>query len=269
MCLELNALRVTQHQPCNPVADTAGVSARIGGGANDGQADERGSARRAACGVLTLDEIRAGLARPGKSQKGLAAALGVDNSQISRLLAGRRTLRAHEVPQILAYLESHAVAGPGRGRTAMPEVVQIGGDRLAMLPVYDAAASAGPGLEAEDGGPVQRVAFRADWLRQMTRADLSQLAVLTVDGDSMEPTLRQGDNVLIDTSQNRPGRRDGIYVIRTDGGLQVKRVAAHPITGRITIISDNREHYPTFADLRPEEVAVIGRVLWLGRQIGM
>jgi phage repressor protein C with HTH and peptisase S24 domain len=220
--------------------------------------------------VLSLDEIRAGLARPGKSQKGLAAALGVDNSQISRLLAGKRVLRAHEVPLILAYLESRAAApGPGRGRTAMPEVVQIGGDRLAMLPVYDAAASAGPGLEPEDGAPVRRMAFRADWLRQVTRADLSELAVLTVDGDSMEPTLRQGDTVLIDTSQNRPGRRDGIYVIRTDGGLQVKRVVAHPTTGRVTVISDNREHYPTFADLAPEEVAVIGRVLWLGRQIGM
>ena len=152
----------------------------------------------------------------------------------------------------------------------MPEVVQIGGDRLAMLPVYDAAASAGPGLEAEDGGPIHRIAFRADWLRQVTRGDLSQLAVITVDGDSMEPTLRQGDNVLVDLSQNRPGRKDGIYVLRTDGGfLQVKRLVVHPTTGRVTIISDNKEHYPTFTDLPAEGIAVIGRVIWLGRQIGM
>ena len=219
--------------------------------------------------MLTLDEIREGLARPGKSQRGLAAALGVDNSQVSRLLAGRRTLRAHEVPLILAYIESNSSLPPARGRTAVPEVVQIGGDRFAMLPVYDAAASAGPGTEAEDAAPIYRLAFRADWLRRVTRADLSELAVITVDGDSMEPTLRQGDNVLVDLSQNRPGRKDGIYVLRTDGGLQVKRVAVHPISGRVTIISDNREHYPSFTDLPPEEVAVLGRVIWLGRQIGM
>ncbi|MCZ8147580.1 MAG: helix-turn-helix transcriptional regulator [Roseomonas sp.] len=219
--------------------------------------------------MLTVEEIRAGLAQPGKSQKGLAAALGVDNSQISRLLAGKRSLRVHEVPLILAYLESNAAGPIIRGKTAMPEVVQIGGDRFAMLPVYDTAASAGPGVEAEDAAPVYRLAFRADWLRRVTRADLSQLAVITVDGDSMEPTLRQGDNVLVDLSQNRPGRKDGIYVLRTEGGLQVKRVAVHPITGRVTIISDNREYYPSFTDLAPEGIAVLGRVIWLGRQIGV
>lgn len=219
--------------------------------------------------MLTIEEIREGLSRPGKTQRGLAAALGVDNSQISRLLTGKRALRAHEVPLILAYLESNGPPPEGRSRTAAPELVQIGGDRFAMLPVYDAAASAGPGLEAEDGAPLYRVAFRADWLRRVTRADLSQLAVIAVDGDSMEPTLRQGDNVLIDLSQTRPGRKDGIYVLRTDGGLQVKRVVVHPTTGRVTIISDNKEHYPTFADLPPDDIAVVGRVIWLGRQIGM
>ncbi|MBX9750288.1 MAG: hypothetical protein K5Q68_11950, partial [Roseococcus sp.] len=71
-----------------------------------------------------------------------------------------------------------------------------------------------------------------------------------------------------DMGQQRPQQKDGIYVIRTDGWLQVKRVAAHPVTGRITIISDNKEYYPPFADLPPEDVAVIGRVLWLGRHLG-
>jgi phage repressor protein C with HTH and peptisase S24 domain len=48
----------------------------------------------------------------------------------------------------------------------------------------------------------------------------------------------------------------------------VKRVAANPVTGRITVISDNKELYPNFADLRPDEISVIGRVVWLGRQVG-
>jgi phage repressor protein C with HTH and peptisase S24 domain len=218
--------------------------------------------------MLTIEQIREGLTKPGKTQKGLAAALGVDNSQISRLLTGRRQLRAHEVPLILAYLEAEGGAGAGRSRTAMPEVVQIGGDRFAMLPVYEAAVSAGPGLEPEDGSPISRIAFRTDWLRTIARGNIGDLVVLTVDGDSMEPTLRQGDSVLVDLSQRRPQQKDGIYVIRTDGGLQVKRVASNPVTGRITVISDNREHYPSFADLRPDEVTVLGRVLWLGRQVG-
>ena len=51
--------------------------------------------------MLTIDDIREGLSRPGKTQKGLAAALGLDNSQVSRLLAGKRNLRANEIPIIL------------------------------------------------------------------------------------------------------------------------------------------------------------------------
>ncbi len=68
-------------------------------------------------------------------------------------------------------------------------------------------------------------------------------------------------------SQQRAQQRDGIYVIRTDGGLQVKRVASNPVTGRITIISDNKDLYPPFTDLLPDQVTVLGRVLWLGRQV--
>jgi phage repressor protein C with HTH and peptisase S24 domain len=49
----------------------------------------------------------------------------------------------------------------------------------------------------------------------------------------------------------------------------VKRVAANPTNGRISVISDNRELYPSFADLSPDEIRVIGRVIWLGRQVGM
>lgn len=217
--------------------------------------------------MLTIEQIREGLSQPGKSQKGLAAALGVDNSQISRLLSGRRQLRAHEIPTILAYLESEVGAGHGRSRTAMPEIVQIGGDRFAMLPVYETAVSAGPGHEAEDGAPITRIAFRTEWLRQIARGGINDLVVLTVDGDSMEPTLRQGDSVLVDMSQQRAQQQDGIYVIRTDGGLQVKRVASNPVTGRITIISDNKDFYPPFTDLLPDQVTVLGRVLWLGRQV--
>lgn len=218
--------------------------------------------------MLTLEEIREGLAQPGKSQKGLAAAMGVDESTVSRLLSGKRPMRAHEIPVILGYLEAGSAAAAGRAGS-MPEIVQIGGDRFAMLPVYDAMVSAGPGAEAEETPPSYRIAFRMDWLRRVARGNLGDLVVLTVDGDSMEPTLRQGDSVLVDMGQRRPSQKDGIYVIRTDGGLQVKRVAVNPTSGRISVISDNRELYPAFPDLPSDAIHVIGRVIWLGRQVGM
>jgi hypothetical protein len=49
--------------------------------------------------------IRDRLARPGKTQRGLATALGLDPSAVSRLLTGQRQLRAAELPVVSAYLE--------------------------------------------------------------------------------------------------------------------------------------------------------------------
>ena len=57
-------------------------------------------------GAMELDWIRDGLAKPGKTQRGLATSLGVDPSAISRLLAGTRQLRAAELPVVAAYLDS-------------------------------------------------------------------------------------------------------------------------------------------------------------------
>ena len=73
--------------------------------------------------------------------------------------------------------------------------------------------------------------------------------------------------MLVDFGQIRPQRKDGIYVIRTDGGLQVKRLQVEVAAGKLTILSDNKQYEPQ-RNVRPEDVAVVGRVIWLGRQIG-
>lgn len=52
-----------------------------------------------------LDWIRKGLAKPGKSQSGLARHLGIAHPQITQLLKGDRRLKVDEVPRIAEYLE--------------------------------------------------------------------------------------------------------------------------------------------------------------------
>jgi phage repressor protein C with HTH and peptisase S24 domain len=146
-----------------------------------------------------------------------------------------------------------------------PHIIDVGTDTFALVPVYDARASAGPGRIGSDD-IINRIAFRSDWLRTVTRAPVEDLAVLTVDGDSMEPTLRHNDTVLIDLTQRNLVGREGIYVIRIDEWLQVKRVAANPVERTISLGSDNPA-YPTFPGLRPQDIDVLGRVIWLGRQV--
>ena len=53
---------------------------------------------------MDIEEIKEGLKLPGKSRVGLAVALAVDVSQISRLLNGKRHLKVCELPKIREYL---------------------------------------------------------------------------------------------------------------------------------------------------------------------
>ncbi len=82
----------------------------------------------------------------------------------------------------------------------------------------------------------------------------------------MYPTLADGDDIMVDRSTAGMEVADGIYVLRRDDTLMVKRVAVHPGSHRLTISSDNGA-YPTWPDCPRDSVDVIGRVVWAGRKI--
>ena len=124
------------------------------------------------------------------------------------------------------------------------------------VPRLPLGASAGPGALALEELPIGAFRFSARWLREQG-LDPRMLSAIRVEGDSMEGTLRDGDEILVDRSP-RP-LRDGIHVVRTGEALLVKRVdLGRP--GTITLVSDNPAYRPI--ELSPEEVQVIGRVVW-------
>ena len=124
------------------------------------------------------------------------------------------------------------------------------------VPRLPLGASAGPGALALDELPVGAFRFSARWLREQG-LDPAQLSAIRVEGDSMEATLRDGDEILVDRAV-RP-LRDGIHVVRTGDALMVKRLdLARP--GTIALVSDNPA-YRTI-ELSPDEVQVTGRVVW-------
>lgn len=86
-----------------------------------------------------------------------------------------------------------------------------------------------------------------------------------VSGDSMAPTVHDGDLVLIDIATDR-SPRDGIHLIDSDGMLLVKRLSVHPVTRRIAVTSDNAA-YPSFPDCDPAGINIVGRVIWFGRRL--
>jgi phage repressor protein C with HTH and peptisase S24 domain len=60
-----------------------------------------------------------------------------------------------------------------------------------------------------------------------------------VEGDSMAPTLNAGDDILVDLGAASGRLRDGIYVLRIDDAVVVKRLALNPTGRRVTVQSDN------------------------------
>ena len=110
------------------------------------------------------------------------------------------------------------------------------------------------------------IAFDPKWLRQLCAGGTSHLSFIRVQGDSMSPTLADGDDILVDGADGANRLRDGIYVLRRDDSLMVKRLAVNPFAGRVTLRSDNAA-YPEWKDVEMSTLNIIGRVVWAGRRL--
>ncbi|MCF6330957.1 MAG: helix-turn-helix domain-containing protein [Sulfurimonas sp.] len=88
-------------------------------------------------------------------------------------------------------------------------------------------------------------------------AELKNIEAISVSGDSMEPTFSYNDIVFINRCKTNIDR-GGIFTIRTEGGLFIKRIQRR-IDGMIDIISDNDVY--TTQTLNSSELEVIGRVV--------
>lgn len=125
----------------------------------------------------------------------------------------------------------------------------------------DIGASAGPGALPMGEVPFDSFRFSRRWLAEKGLVG-AQLSMITVQGDSMDPMLRDGDEILID---RRPQPfRDGVHVVRLGDTLMVKRVAQAG-AGRFSLLSQNLAYPPV--DVSAEEMEVIGRVVWKGGRI--
>lgn len=135
---------------------------------------------------------------------------------------------------------------------------------LRTIPKLDVGASAGPGAMNDAEALAGKIGFDEKWLRRLG-VDPAHLSLIRVDGDSMAPTLNNGDDIMVDSSAASGALRDGVHVIRMDDVLMVKRLAKGP-AGRLSVLSDNPA-YPDWPDVDGETVAVIGRVVWAGRRL--
>jgi phage repressor protein C with HTH and peptisase S24 domain len=145
-----------------------------------------------------------------------------------------------------------------------PEAVQ---PVSVQIPKYDIGASAGPGAYLDAEEEPELMAVDLQWLRQELNVNPSEVSMIYARGDSMQPTISDGDMLLV--SEQVDPIRDGIYVSRYDGLLQVKRLQRQP-KGVIRVTSDNPAYDPFSVNLKEEgtDFVIVGRVVWVGRKLG-
>lgn len=218
-----------------------------------------------------LDEIRAVL---GMTQAQLAVALGVNLNRIKSLSNGRAVnLTAAEIKILVDDLNINPVwlatrEGEILRHSSKESVSEVNNSSLTdfvMVPRYDVSASAGGGQIIHSEQIVDHLAFRDGWVSRMG-LNRGKLALISVTGDSMSPSLQNNDLVLIDLRVKSLGS-DDIYAIQHRGHLLIKRIQIK-MDGTIIVISDN----PIYGSevLKPgneENFIVVGRVVWFGREM--
>jgi len=136
-----------------------------------------------------------------------------------------------------------------------------GRDMWVDVPRMAHEASAGPGALDPGDGVVGVLRFSERWLRGQG-LEPGMLSAIHVAGDSMEPLLRDGDEILVDRTP-RP-LRDGVHVVRIGDALLVKRVQTG-LPGQVVLESENPAYRPI--TLAPTEVEIVGRVVWKGGRL--
>ena len=208
----------------------------------------------------------------GFTQKYLAEILNISLPTMNHYESGKRVPNSALLAKLAGVVECDPgwlLTGEGSGNRQNPEssLTDFSMEGFVLLPRYNIEASAGGGAIIHSEQIVDHLAFKADWVHKELGTDPKNLVLVHSMGDSMEPTIRSGDLLLVDRSKSRM-KGDGIYLINLDDGLMVKRVE-WLLGGGVVIRGDNtavsREQLLPSTDL--EKLQLLGRVVWVGSKI--
>lgn len=215
----------------------------------------------------------------GIGQSELARRVGVTQQTIGKLVRGeaQNSVHLHKIARQLEtsveYLtgetDNSAVAQDSQSFVPAPDLetfdaLQLKQMGLALIPELELGYSMGGGNVIELFQHTGVAPFKREWLRPMMKGSFDELFVARGEGDSMIPTMLDGDIVLIDTAQKDILQQDRIWALSYGDLGMIKRVRKLP-DGGYQINSDNQAVTPMTA--YDGEMHVIGRVIWVGRRM--
>ena len=103
------------------------------------------------------------------------------------------------------------------------------------------------------------------WLRRLCNRPAG-VAILPIVGEAMQPTLQNGDEVIIQRLRSHDVLHDGLYAVRGSSETFVRRIALDPTKNRISVLTDHPA-YPSWNGVQRKAINVVGRVIWIGSQV--
>lgn len=219
-----------------------------------------------------IESLRLLCGREG-GRAAVAAAIGSSEKSLWHIINGTK-LPSGETRGIGARLQKRLDERyPGwhlLGNAVASEDAALDGSPPVYIPMLENSASMGGGAELMSGDVIAgRLPLAQDWVNAHTsRAALPHLRFIHGVGDSMSPTFEDGDILLVDATQRDPASIDGIYALRVDGRLFIKRVRQN-VARLLEISSDNPAVKTVDVLDGGQEVEVLGRVIWVwnGRKV--
>lgn len=204
-----------------------------------------------------IERLKTLCSRAGNASA-LAKKAGISNSGLSRYLAGgdpsRKVLIAlADAADVslhwLATGEGGMEKGSGPARPSS----------LMLLPFLGTQESPRDEVVATRKTTFTSQAFCRHWLGSHG-LDSKALAAMQIRGDSMSPTISDGDIVLIDV-QATTIEDDKIYIIQDAGNMLVRRLQLEP-GGKVRTLCDNPSHREFNIDR--QQLEIVGRLVWRG-----
>ncbi len=205
--------------------------------------------------VEEIKSIISGEVAPKKVfDKDVAAALGISQMNFATMK------KRDKIPfnELLDFCAKRSISINWLLYGQSPESLVEATNKFYMVKYFsDINASAGGGSDVEFE-EIQELEIPEQFVFMLGgEKELKNIEAINVSGDSMEPTFSYNDIVFINRNKTDINR-GGIFTIRTEAGLFIKRVHKR-IDGKLDIISDNSV-YDT-QTLAPDDIEIVGRVV--------
>lgn len=224
--------------------------------------------RRTGISATSINNYVLGTSDPSRTRLvAIANATGVSAGWLATGEGPMRPEEAHEQPACPACTEREVVRDPQpcfideNGVVSIPRWRDPDPEMFDYIPMAETRLSAGGGCFVLSENMEDYYAFRKNWLSRVASSP-NRLVLMRINGNSMSPTLEDGDTVMIDT-----GRRDikegMIYALRVDHSVMIKRLSFR-VGGKVLIISDNRHDYDPY-EAPMKDLHILGQVIFFCR----